>query len=171
MTAALHKIEYIESSAKLSHCRMYRYHLHRRWANGGTSVLWVMLNPSLADDSIDDPTVRKCVGFSRRWGHGEMAIVNLYAYRTHDPKILKVVEKTKGRERVVGEENDRYIDAVGMRSTQIVAAWGAHADADRAAEVLRLLNRRGPVQCLGRTSGGQPRHPLMLKYDTPLVAL
>lgn len=45
----------------------YRYVLTRAWTKK-PKVMWIGLNPSIADASIDDPTIRRCSGFARDWG-------------------------------------------------------------------------------------------------------
>jgi hypothetical protein len=77
-----------DRGATLSDCGRYRYRLWRRWADGPT-VLFVMLNPSTADADVDDPTIRRCIGFARSWGAGALEVVNLYAWRATQPAELK----------------------------------------------------------------------------------
>ena len=60
-------MDYTHSGAELSGDRYYRYSLWRQW-DEGPSVLWIMLNPSTADVYVDDPTIRRCVGFAKAWG-------------------------------------------------------------------------------------------------------
>ena len=71
----------VESYATFSPCRQYRFALWRYWKSG-TQVLFVMLNPSTADEATDDPTIRRCIGFARTWGFASRAASNLFAYRT-----------------------------------------------------------------------------------------
>lgn len=161
-----------EGSAVISPCQCYRYSLTRTWRIHGTSdgqghrVLWVMLNPSTADGSANDPTIRKCVGFAKRWGAGAIEVVNLYAFRATDPARLRepVCEP-------VGPDNDVHIRAAIDRAAQIVCAWGANASdhGPRPAAVRRMLDEAGrTAHCLGRVASGSPRHPLMVAYATPL---
>lgn len=162
---------YLDRSAEISPCNTYRYVLRRRWAEAGTRVLWVMLNPSVASDTIDDPTIRKCVGFSRRWGHAELAVVNLYAFRATDPRVLKNAIGGSAPH-AIGPSNDEIIAREVGNCDQIILAWGNHAPPQRAAEVFHLINmhvlvgRSGLPRCLGRTGANQPRHPLMAPYAT-----
>jgi len=72
---------------ELSPCGIYRYTLTREWEDG-RCVAWLMFNPSNADATDDDATIRKCIGFSKRWGYGRMAVVNLYGVRSRDPKTV-----------------------------------------------------------------------------------
>ena len=63
----------MRSDALLSPCGCYRYALWRRW-EPGPQVLFIMLNPSTADELTDDPTIRRCIGFARSWGFGSLAV-------------------------------------------------------------------------------------------------
>jgi hypothetical protein len=75
------------ATAVLSDCGTYRYRLGRRWAEGPVDV-WIMLNPSTADATVDDRTIRRCMEFSRRWGAGALVVGNLFALRATDPAEL-----------------------------------------------------------------------------------
>lgn len=136
--------------------RHYRYVLARTWRPEGARVAFIMLNPSRADASRDDPTVRRCVGFARDWGFGGVDVVNLFAARTPRPALLR------RRHRPVGPDNDRHLLRVCLAAGLVVAAWGVHGPwqgRDRA--VLTLLAGAGiRPHCLGLTRDGHPRHPL-----------
>ena len=150
--------------AVLSPCRTYRYRLTRHWRAGwqDDAIVWVMLNPSTADETLDDPTIRRCIGFSKAWGAGGMHIVNLFAFRSTDPAALARADDP------VGPDNDEWMHetvtgwlppeyASGQRT--VVAAWGAHPFAvERAAHCFRTLAT--DWLCLGTTKDGHPRHPL-----------
>jgi hypothetical protein len=159
------------SGAGLSPCGRYRYWLTRTWDPAVPPVCWLMLNPSTADASIDDPTIRRCMAFARAWGAGGIAVVNLFALRATDRRELRrhphpVAEQGIGGTHPLYENvNDAWIinQSDGRR---LIVAWGCegtHLARDRA--VLKLLaNRR--VECLGVTKDGHPRHPLYLADAT-----
>ncbi len=149
----------IDRWATVSPCERYRYLLGRSWGPG-PRVLWVMLNPSTADARLDDPTIRKCLEFSRRLGFGSLEVVNLYAWRSTDPAGLKTAPDP------IGPDNARHLADAAERCDRIIVAWGANASPDPGAVSASLGDR--PLWCLGRTKDGQPRHPLMLAYATPL---
>ena len=135
--------------------RRYRYRLWRTWDVATPRVLFVLLNPSTADERVNDPTIRRCIGFARRWGFGGVEIVNIFAYRTTDPAALRTVADP------IGPRNDYHIKAARRRASRCIAAWGNHGSyLDRSSHVLRALDRLGDVECLCETKAGQPRHPL-----------
>jgi hypothetical protein len=124
-----------------------------------------MLNPSTADAARDDPTIRRCIAFAAREGHGGVEILNLFAFRATAPADLKVAADP------IGPDNDRHLDALFARHHRIVAAWGAHGGfGGRAETVLRMMERRGvSLACLGYTAGGHLRHPLYVRADRALL--
>jgi hypothetical protein len=145
----------------------YRYVLSRGWLTGSGRAVFIMLNPSTADNSNDDPTIRKCIGFAHHWGNAGVDVVNLYAKRATQPEHLWLAKDP------VGEGNDELIlDAVKYAKrygTPLVVAWGANAKPDRVAEVEQLIASEFVVPlCLGVTKDGAPRHPLYLPYETAL---
>lgn len=153
----------MESGAIFDATGHYRYTLWREWDEGRSRVAIVMLNPSIADETQNDPTIRRCIEFARSWGYGSVEIVNLFAYRTPYPKELSNATEP------IGTENDRYIIQASNRSSKLVFAWGNCGDLrDRARQVCNLL---AGVEgyCLGLTRTSQPRHPLYLAKDTQLV--
>ncbi len=139
----------------------YRYLLWRHWNEGQSRLLWIMLNPSVADEQVNDPTLRRLVGFSRSFGFGGLDVVNLFALRSSSPKAL-----TKASD-AIGPENDRYIQEAVARADKIVVAWGNEgAFCGRARTVLARIDR--PLLCLGMTKSGYPRHPLFVNAHTEL---
>jgi hypothetical protein len=149
------------SGARFSPCGNYRYELWRRWSDG-PELIWILLNPSTADARRDDPTIRKCIGFSRLWGYGGMRVLNLFAFRATRPAALRRAADP------VGPNNNRTLRKYAAR--ECIIAWGNHGDfRDRAAPVISLLH--GPVFTLGLTASGQPKHPGRLSYETSRVLL
>ncbi len=154
------------ASATISECGRYRYALERK-VGEGPNLCWLMLNPSTADASVDDPTIRKVKEFTRRSGYGVALVVNLFAWRATDPRDVRsnlaVAE---------GEHNFSAITQAAAISEAVVCAWGATPWAVKQAEhVLSWLDDCGArLLCLGRTKSGAPLHPLMPSYDGhPLV--
>lgn len=153
----------MEKTATISDDGLYRYTLSRRWSRERAFATFVMLNPSTADGEFDDPTIRRCVGFAKDWDMGGLCVVNLYAFRSTDPKALWKVDDP------VGPKNDQYLTAYALEASSsgypLVAAWGAGGMA-RRIEHVRSLPGMEALTCLGVTKAGQPRHPLYLKSDS-----
>lgn len=155
--------------ADISEDGVYRYCLGRDWdENPGMhqTLAFIMLNPSTADATEDDPTIRKCVGFARRFGYSGIVVHNLFAYRATRVRDL-LTAKREGKD-IVGPETDsrlRVMMKARLRTgCGVVAAWGAHAPEDRVREVLSMPGSRA-LCTLGLTAKGVPRHPLMLGYE------
>lgn len=143
----------------------YRYRLMRKWGPGPT-CLFIMLNPSTADANMDDPTIRRCISFSRREGCGSLEVLNLFALRATSPRVLAVHPQPHGpHEAAVARTTIEMIDG------PVVCAWGADPMARGAFQyMLDLIRASGRVpMCLGLTKSGAPRHPLYLPADAALV--
>jgi hypothetical protein len=152
-----------ESSAGAVIVGNYRYTLWRQWDPALPRALFIMLNPSVANGIDADPTLRRCLAFARSWGMGSIEIVNLFAYISPYPEVLKQVEDA------IGAENDRYIQRAIARTSLIVCAWGAFKQIERRdREVLRLLDGR-EAHCLRLTKEKCPYHPLYVPGDTQLI--
>ncbi len=161
-------IDGVRYDAGLSPCETWRYWLTRTWDDAAPPLVIVGLNPSTADANLDDPTIRRCMAFARREGHGGLVMLNLFAFRATDPKNLKACGSPA---RAVGPDNTATIWARVYRQ-RVVCAWGAHGGLwNRDREVLRDLRRlASSVLAFGKTKDGHPKHPLYLRGDTPLEA-
>lgn len=152
--------------AVLTQDQRYRYRLTRTWEDAKGRVCWIMLNPSTADASADDPTIRRCMLFTRREGYGGIIVVNLCAVRSTDPKALLVEPDP------IGKDNAEYILGAIHEAKLVIGAWGAvHKKIAPFAEMVAdLIRKEGiKVMCLGVTATGQPRHPLYVSGFEPLV--
>lgn len=155
----------------------YRYQLFR-WADcpaplfsaekkSARQACFIMLNPSTADASADDPTIRRCRRFTADWGYQVLCVVNLFAWRATSPKDL--VKAFQIGIDITGLGNSEFISQNVIDSDLVIAAWGnpPWALRERAAEVREFLRRRphSKVRALGLTKAGHPRHPLYVKRD------
>lgn len=149
-----------ESIAVYSECEAYRYALTRVWDAGGRKALFVMLNPSTATEIQNDPTVERCERRARTLGFGAFRVVNIFAYRATDPRVMRAQVDA------IGPGNDRAIAEAAAWADQIICAWGGHGThLGRGAEVTALLRATDiPLFHLGLTKAGEPKHPLYLGY-------
>jgi hypothetical protein len=144
------------SGATLSPCGLYRYSLWRKWDESQPLCTWIMLNPSTADASKDDPTIRRCIGYSKRWGFGGLLVANLFALRATDPRVLQTAPDP------VGPENDAYLLNAASNTAKVVCAWGNWGDLRGRSEAVCRLLQGVPLYRLGLTELGEPSHPLYL---------
>jgi hypothetical protein len=161
--------------ARFSRDRRHRYVLGRAWdvaqgdllsgwepPAGAGSVVFVMLNPSVASDKRDDPTLCRCIGFAQAWGFRRLEVVNLFSLVTPGPRVLRAAADP------VGPKNDAWLKRTVRSADRVVCAWGCHGDfLDRARTVRTLLSRQGcRLMHLGLTREGHPKHPLYLPAAT-----
>lgn len=158
----------IFGSWEVSPCGKFRYELTRSWDRTRPTIAFVMLNPSTADAADDDPTIRKCIGFGNRWGYGELRVYNLWAYRATDPAN---VPSTSG-----WEEEYRNIEYLkkATASSSIVCAWGSthigKIDPIKRAQAFQLnIWAERSFFALAVNQDGNPRHPLYVRNDQPLI--
>jgi len=127
-------------------------------------VNFICLNPSVASDTQDDPTIRKITKFAYAWGYNSVCITNIFAYRSTDPKILTLVSNPEG------DENNRHIRRIAESATIVVAAWSQHANIRRRSEYVRRMLLQSRVQLHYLKMGKvEPYHPLYLPDDTKPV--
>lgn len=152
----------MNGDAKFSDDELYRYWLKRSWGPNPKYVNFIMLNPSTADASINDPTITRCIGFAKDWHFHRLEVTNIFGLRSTEPKNLKVVDDP------MGDDNDFYIVETALSADLIIAAWGTHGVLnDRGIKVLKILKNKGRVvHHLGLTKDGLPKHPLYLKKVT-----
>ena len=148
------------NGAAFSVCRTWRYALWRRWNTGLSCdmVAFVGLNPSYADESINDPTIRRCINFAKDWGFEGIYMLNAYAFRATDPRNMKAASNP------VGPKNDQLLRYYSGKAITIVACWGAHCEPKREVVVCEVIGKL--VMSLGTTKNGRPKHPLYLRADT-----
>ncbi len=155
--ATLFDLSEMERSATISPCGLYRYALHRRWSEGRV-VCFVMLNPSTANGDHDDNTLEKIIRFAKAWGFGGLSVVNLYAYRATDPKVMRHATDP------IGPDNDAHIAVEVTAADLVVCGWGNNVVDDRPASVLDVIRWAGKMpHALAVTSKGHPGHPLFLR--------
>ncbi len=153
--------------AEFSPCKKYRYSLERVLSTQPRTIAWIMLNPSTADADKDDPTIRRCMGFSRQWGYGHMLVGNVFALRATSPEEIYKSEDP------MGLDNWKHLGEISYRADKTIVAWGNHGShLNQGLRVLEFLKSEGfLVYCLGTTKSGQPKHPLYIPSDCELMEL
>lgn len=161
----------IKRGVNLSADGLYRYRLWRSWDQYAPHMVFIMLNPSTADAEVDDPTIRRCMGFAKREACGGIDVINLYALRATKPIHLLDHPDPEGPEN--DETWEQVLTAADGPIGPVVAAWGASRP--KKVAYSKALNSRAVQmlewKCLGLTSHHAPRHPLYVKADQPLVDL
>lgn len=161
----------LADSSVLSDCFRYRYALSRGSQLHGLTYLFIGINPSTADERVDDATIRKMRGFVARWAGRGFWVGNAFAYRTPDVIHLADVDDP------VGPHNALHLKRLVAGADVVVPCWGARQKLPRKlwpvldGVQLNLAATRKPLKCLGFTSSGDPKHPLFVSYDTPLIDL
>ncbi len=146
----------MNKSATFSPCRKYRYMLWRHWGglfNHGCAM-FIGLNPSTADEILDDPTIRRCIGYAHDWGYAELYMANIFAFRAILPKDMKAADDP------IGPDNDQALVDMASLAGVIVAAWGNNGAYQGHGEAVRKMIPN--LSYLKLTKNGSPAHPLYL---------
>ena len=149
----------------------YRYSLkrsNRPWSQleGSRTIAFIGVNPSTADAENDDPTIRKCWGFTERWGYDGFIMLNLFAFRATDPGTLKRITCDP-----VGPRNNEFLAQFARRCDKTILMYGNNGTLyGRDLEVLSLLRtpETRPLYCLKQNRTGTPAHVLYLPNDSEL---
>lgn len=146
--------------AEISKDGMYRYKLWRIWDDSKLKVMFIMLNPSVADEKKDDATIRRCMAFAKLWGYGGILVGNLYAYRATDPKELKTAKEP------VGILNAFSLTQMVANCSLLVCAWG---DFEKHIKGTHTIPIHQNTKALGLNKSGTPKHPLYVAANTELI--
>lgn len=150
---------FIWREAELSNCGKYRYSLLRKWDNRRACFVAVLLNPSIADAYVDDPTIRKLIGFGQRWGYGSVLVLNLFAVRATDPREMLAASDPVGPMNTFENLKHKIAES---GAAFVLAGWGKHAG-ERGVTAKRELPF---LHYLRLNKDGSPEHPLYVPYDT-----
>ena len=143
--------------AEFSIDKKERYSLKREWDKSKNKILYIMLNPSLADDKNDDPTIRRLVSFTKKYNYGGFLVGNIFTTITPNPKEI---DKSKG----MSDKNFEKLLKLINKVDQIVYAWGDNIEEPQLLKEL-VLNPK----CFGKNLNGSPKHPLYLPSETKLI--
>jgi len=143
------------NGAEFSECLKYRYALWRIWDKNKPLIMFIGLNPSTANDTTDDPTIRRVKRFASNWGFGGVYMMNLFGLISPYPEDLQKNNDPLG-------DNDGWIEKIASKCDKIIFAWGSFPEAyERAKEVTNRYNGYALVI----NKDGSPRHPLYVKSD------
>jgi hypothetical protein len=151
----------VSAGAEFSPCRTYRYRLWRLWSGGSGLLTFIMLNPSTANELLNDPTVERCARRARLLGYNAVEVVSLFALRSTQPGALY-----KHKDPVGGAQNDvAILDAAG-RARLVICAWGVHGMLNSRGAIVRGMLRDAAIQvsALNLLRCGEPGHPLYIPY-------
>ena len=143
--------------AEFSIDKKERYSLNREWDKSKNKILYIMLNPSLADDKNDDPTIRRLINFTKKFNYGGFLVGNIFTTITPNPKEI---DKSKG----ISDKNFEKLLKLINKVDQIVYAWGDNIEEPQLLKEL-VLNPK----CFGKNLNGSPKHPLYLPSETKLI--
>ncbi len=148
----------MKTGATLSECRRYRFALWRIWDDSQPYALFIGLNPSTADETLDDPTITRCINFAKNWGYGGIYMANLFAYRATNPnEIYSLIDP-------IGVGNDDWLKKLSNEAAMTIAAWGNHGlFMGRSKIVANLIQN---IYALKINKSGEPAHPLYLPVDS-----
>ena len=148
----------IKRHALLSKDKKYRYSLKRVWDNDKPKVLFIMLNPSLADNYQDDPTIRRLIKFAKLYGYGGFYVGNLFSYITPYPSELL------DKDLMFSKKNIHEIKKMTGLIKDVVYGWG---NSFEEPEWLKQIISN--PKCFGKNKNKTPKHPLYLSYNNKLV--
>lgn len=147
------------TGAKFSECRGFRKYLWRIWDKEKPMVMFIGLNPSTANETGNDKTISRLIGFARSMNFGGMYMTNLFERVDKNPSGLK------GYLDFISENENLF--NIRKLCDKVVFCWGAFKVAkQRAEEVIKLFP---DAYCFGFNDDGTPKHPLFLRADTQLV--
>ena len=144
----------MKKKANMSKDKIYRYTLSRTWDSTKPTVLFIGLNPSIADENIDDPTITRCINFAKDWGYGTLLMANLFAFRSTYPKEIYLIDDP------IGKDNDYYLLECVKQSDLIIACWGSNGTHMDSEKIIKELVPN--LYCLQKNKNGTPHHPLRL---------
>jgi len=147
----------ISRAAEISYDRKERFTLSRIWDKKKPKLLYIMLNPSIADDKKDDPTIKRLMFFTKKYRYGGFYVANLFTQITPYPKELNMDNLSK-------KNNLKIINDLIKKSDSIVYAWGNLVSEPR--ELMEIIDN--PL-CFGKNLNGTPKHPLYLPSNSKLL--
>ena len=160
----------VTGAASFSDCQRYRHSLTRDWTPAGTTsraILFVGLNPSVADAEASDPTCHRELTFARDWGYTRYLKANVLDWRATSPRDIPAdPELARSADNI-----PTLRELAEEAETLVMASGNVHKRfAVIETETLALLRATGePLMCLGKNQSGAAKHPLYIRRDAPLI--
>lgn len=148
----------MEMGAHFSECRRYRYSIWRIWDNSKPLIMFIGLNPSTANESSNDPTIRRVIGFAKKWGYGGVYMMNCFPYISTDPTRLD----DWGQK----EENETELQKIAEKCNEIIFAWGNFKIVTATERHIDMMAMFPKAKALIVNKNGSPRHPLYIPLKT-----
>ena len=147
--------------AVVSACKKHRYLLWRIWEPHLPRVLFIGLNPSVADATKDDPTTKRILGHTKRLGFGGFYLTNCFSHIATNPKRLNPTGNW--------QENLKWLERAAAHSEEVVFAWGKNPLVTELGRAQFFTVRFPYAKQLGQNLDGSPKHPLYLPYSGKLT--
>ena len=144
-------------NARFSNDKKHRYRLSRHWDLNKPEILYIMLNPSIGNESIDDPTIRRLLSFTKKFDYGGFFVGNLFTYITPNPKTL---DTSIG----ITNKNLNVLTNLVSKADEVVYAWGNSIEEPN--ELKKLISN---PMCFGKNLNGTPKHPLYLPSNSKII--
>lgn len=158
--------EHIESGAEFSEDRRYRYALWRVWDRSKPLVMFIGLNPSTANESENDPTIKRVIAIARSNGFGGVYMMNCFPLVSTDPRVLNEFYDSDAHD-TYDMENLRWLLDVRRKCESVVFAWGNFkVVSERARSVIGYFD---DPKALHINKNGTPKHPLFCRADSKLI--
>lgn len=157
-------------TARISACGRYRYRLTRIFQPFGRTLVFICCNPSTADASEDDATIRRLRHFTLRGGFGRLIVGNVFAYRATNVRELSEVADPVGpdwQSTMVEILDDADLVVCGWGSLNKLKAPSLKLQVEIAKTYLRASNK--PLRCFARNKDGTPKHPLYVHNEQGLI--
>ena len=116
-----------------------------------------MFNPSKANETKDDPTIRRLINFSKKFNYGGLFVGNLHTYISSNPNKID-------RSQNISKKNIKTLSKLINSVSDVVYAWGNNT---KEPNFLKKLVDR--PMCLGKNKDGSPKHPLYLPSNSKLL--
>lgn len=155
------------SGAIFSADKKHRLKLWRTWDDALPKLMFIGLNPSTANETDNDPTIKSCIRIAKHNGYGGIIMMNCWTHISTDPDKLRTGEPSLSETGWLLSNDDSLLFTA--TNADVCFAWGNFKivrDTSRDKELSRMLPNSW---CLGKNKNGSPKHPLYCKTETKLI--